>query len=258
MSAALALREATVVLHGRTVLRGITMQVDHSQFWGIAGPNGAGKSTLVKLLAGFVPLNSGQVQVLGRDLAVWPLTELRRRVGYLPQHLFFDEGLPLSAREVILIGRTGLRGLLRRLTRQDREAAVRCAEELGVENLLERPFGTLSGGERQRVLLARALSQEPEILILDEPTAGLDPRAAVRFLDSVDQLQGRRRMTVLVVTHEISSLPAGCGQVALVRDGSLMAAGPKESLLSDSVLSDLYGCRVEVGRRGERYHVFQE
>lgn len=258
MRNAVELSGAGVVLHRRQIIENIDLKVGCGQFWGIAGPNGAGKSTLVRLVCGFEKASSGSVRVLGRNLQDWTPTELRRRVGYLPQQLFFDEGVPLSAREVILIGRTGLRGLFCRLGPEDRRAAERCAEELGVEELLDRPFGTLSGGERQRVQLARALAQNPELLVLDEPTAGLDPRAAVRFLKSVDHLQREHRITVMVVTHEISSLPAGCGHVALVRDGRLLAAGEKNALLVPETLSSLFGCRVEVEFRDGRCHIFQE
>ncbi len=258
MSAALEFQQAAVVLHHRRVLHEVSWRVENGQFWGIVGPNGAGKSTLVSLAAGFVPLAAGKASVLGKELSAWKLTDLRKRVGFLAQHLFFDEGLPISAREVVLIGRTGRRGMLRLLSAADHAAAERCAAELEVAHLLERPFGTLSGGERQRVLLARALAQEPELLILDEPTAALDPRAALRFLDSVDRLQQTRRMTVLAVTHEISSLPAGCGHVALVRAGEILAAGPKEQCLTPELLSTLYGSRVELELRGGRYQIFQE
>lgn len=258
MRNAVELNHAAVVRNRQEIIREIDLQITCGQFWGIAGPNGAGKSTLVRLICGFARASSGSVRVLGRNLTDWTLTELRRRVGYLPQHLFFDEGVPLSAREVILIGRTGLRGLFRRLGPEDKRMAELCAEELGVETLLDRPFGTLSGGERQRVQLARALAQDPEMLVLDEPTAGLDPRAAVRFLQSVDRLQRERRITVLVVTHEISALPEGCSHVALVKDGRLLAAGEKTSLLIPEILSSLYGCRVEVELRNGRYHIFQE
>ena len=258
MNPAVELKNAGVTLHDRPVLSDVTLKIESGQFWGIAGPNGAGKSTLVRLLPGFTRLSSGKLRILGREVSDWPVTELRRRVGYLPQHLFFDEGVPISAREVVLIGRTGMRGLFRPLGPDDRRIAQESAAELGVDHLLDRPFGALSGGERQRILLARALAQEPELLVLDEPTAGLDPRAAGHFLDTVNRLQSAHRFTVIVVTHEIAFLPAGCGHVALLRDGRILAAGDKEVMLAPETLSELYGCRVEVHRHAGRYHIFQD
>jgi ABC-type Mn2+/Zn2+ transport system ATPase subunit len=258
MSATIELRGAGVVLRDKTILSGITLSVGPGEFWGVAGPNGAGKSTLVRLVPGFVPLAGGEMRVFGAPLAEWKLTELRRRVGFLPQHVFFDEGAPISAREVILMGRSGRRGLFRRLTAEDRRVAEACAAELGIAGLLDRPIGSLSGGERQRVQLARALAQEPELLILDEPTASLDPRAAVRFLETVSRIRRERGMTVLIVTHEISILPPDCGFVALLREGRLLAAGEKDRLLEPRLLSELYACRVEVEKRAGRYHIFQD
>jgi len=246
-----------VKLHRATILREVNLSVGAGEFWGIAGPNGAGKSTLVRLLNGLIPPSAGRVQVLGKPLEQWELVRLRRKVGYLPQNLVFEEGIPVSALEVILIGRTGRRGLLRRLTEEDYRIARECAGELGVSGLLGRPLGSLSGGERQLVQLARALAQEPELLILDEPTNNLDPRAAAAFMDTVERLNRDRGLTVINVTHEISSLPPGCASVALLKAGCLLAAGPKEILLNPEILSALYGFPVSVEQRSGRFHLFQ-
>jgi ABC-type cobalamin/Fe3+-siderophores transport system ATPase subunit len=258
MKPAIELRNASVVLREKKILRRLTLSIKPGQFWGIVGPNGAGKTTMIRLVAGFVPLAEGYLEVLGNSLERRPPTALRKRIGYLPQHLSFDEGIPFSAREVILIGRTGKRGLFHRLTEEDYRVAEACAEELGVGRLLGRPIGSLSGGERQRVQLARALAQQPEILILDEPTSNLDPRAALRFLETVDSLQRDHSLTVLIVTHEVAHLPAGCGFVALLKDGCLLACGDKNQMLRAELLSELYDCRVSVETRGERYHIFKE
>lgn len=258
MKPAIELHQASVVLHRKEVLRRISLKIAQGQFWGVVGPNGAGKTTLMRLVAGLVPLDRGRLEVLGSRITRRPGFALRKRIGYLPQHLTFDEGIPFSAREIILIGRTGKRGLFHRLTTEDHRVAEACAEELGVGGLLARPIGSLSGGERQRVQLARALAQQPEILILDEPTANLDPRAALRFLETVDRLQQDRKLTVLIVTHEVAHLPAGCGFAALLKEGSLLAAGQKNEMLKADLLSELYDCRVSVETRGDRYYIFRE
>ncbi|MBN2290213.1 MAG: ABC transporter ATP-binding protein [Candidatus Glassbacteria bacterium] len=258
MKPAIQLSRVSVQLRRKAILRRITLSIEPGQFWGVVGPNGAGKTTLMRLLAGFVPPSEGSLEVLGRKIERRPPTALRKRIGYLPQNLSFDEGVPFSAREVILIGRTGRRGLFRRLGREDYLVAEACAEELGVLDLLDRPIGTLSGGERQRVQLARALAQQPEILILDEPTSNLDPRAAVRFLETVDRLQQDHGLTVLIVTHEVAHLPAGCGFTAFIKNGALLGAGEKKQMLRDDLLSELYDCRVSVETRGNRYYIFKE
>jgi manganese/iron transport system ATP-binding protein len=258
MKPAIQLRQATVVLRKKSILRRVNLSIERGQFWGIVGPNGAGKTTLMRLLAGFIPLAEGTLEVLGHRFERRPPTALRKRIGYLPQQLHFDEGIPLSAREIILIGRTGKRGLFHRFREEDHRIAEDCAEELGIGELLDRPVGSLSGGERQRVQLARALAQQPEILILDEPTGNLDPRAAMRFLETLSRLQRDHNLTALIVTHEVAHLPAGCGYAALLKGGSLLAAGVKKDMLRPDLLSELYGCRVSVETRGERYHIFKE
>lgn len=246
---------ASVRIGRAAILQDIDLEIDSGRFWGIAGPNGSGKSTLIRLITGFQPPAAGTVTVLGRNLRDWKLPELRRRIGYLPQHLRFDEGFPLSAGEMILCGRAGVRGLLRGYTAEDREICRSAAGELGIDRLLDRPVGSLSGGERQLAQLARALAQEPELLILDEPTNNLDPRAADRFMSAVAGLFNRRRLTVIAITHEISSLPPACTRVALMRDGRVFAAGAVEEMLAGDRLSELYGTAVEVRRAGGRHYL---
>ncbi|MEA1997261.1 MAG: ABC transporter ATP-binding protein [Gemmatimonadota bacterium] len=260
MKPAIDLRGVSVLLlRKKPILQDITLRIEPGQSWGFAGPNGSGKSTLMRLITGFLPAATGEVEVLEKSIASWKPTQLRKKVGYLPQHLFFDEGIPISAREVILIGRTGKRGLMRRLTGEDYAKALSCAARLGITSLLDRPIGSLSGGERQLVQLARALAQEPDILILDEPTNNLDPRAAAGFLDTVDKLHKEMKLTVLTVTHEIPALPRGCSRLAFLKEGRLIASGPKESLLADGrMLSGLYGIEVSVEKKGRSYHIFRE
>lgn len=258
MNSFIHMRGVRVDLRKVTILRNVNLTIEPSEFWGIAGPNGSGKTTMIRILAGFVLPSQGEVCVLGKPLEDWKLTTLRKRVGYLPQHLSFDEGVPISAMEVVLMGRTGKRGMLRILTGKDYEIARSCAAELGITALLERPVGSLSDGERQLVQLARALAQEPEILILDEPTSNLDPRAAAGFMDIVEHLHAQRGLTVINVTHEIESLPPGCRSVALLKGGYLFASGKKEDLLVSGTLSELYGFRLNVEQRCGYYHIFRE
>jgi len=258
MNSFIHMRAVRVDLRNVTILREVNLTIERGEFCGVAGPNGSGKTTMIRILAGFVLPSRGEVCVLGKPLRDWNLTALRKRVGYLPQHLSFDEGVPISAMEIILMGRTGKRGMLRRLTGEDRELARSCAAELGINALLQRPVGSLSGGERQLVQLARALAQEPEILILDEPTSNLDPRAAAGFMDIVERLHARRGLTVINVTHEIESLPPACSSVVLLKEGRLIAAGKKEDLLVSGTISELYGFRLNVEQRNGHYHIYRE
>ncbi len=248
---------AGVSFRHKTILEGIDLAVEPGQFWGIAGPNGSGKTTLVRLITGFLSASAGSVQVLGRDIGRWRLHELRRRIGYLPQHVSFDEGFPISAGELVLTGRTGVRGLLRGYTDEDRRICREVAGELGIGHLLGGPLGTLSGGERQLAQLARALAQQPELLILDEPNNNLDPRAADRFMEVIERLHLGHNLTVIMITHEISALPPSCSHVALIRDGALAGAGPSGELLTAETLSELYGLRLSVQKSAGRHYIMR-
>jgi ABC-type cobalamin/Fe3+-siderophores transport system ATPase subunit len=155
------------------------------------------------------------------------------------------------------MGRAGVRGLLRGYTRDDHRICHEAAEELGIEHLLGRPLGTLSGGERQLTQLARALAQQPELLILDEPTNNLDPRAAERFMDVVERLHRDHNLTVIMITHEISILPPSCGHVALICEGTLAGSGPSDKLLNAETLGKLYGLRLNVQKSAGRYYIMR-
>jgi len=248
---------AGVRIRRKSILDGINLEIRPGQFWGIAGPNGSGKTTLVRLITGFQSASEGTVEVLGLDISAWRLHELRRRIGYLPQPVAFDDGFPISAGELVLTGRAGIRGLLRRYTSEDREICRAAATELGIGHLLDRPLGTLSGGERQLCHLARALAQQPELLILDEPTNNLDPRAADRFMAAVERLHAVQGLSVIVITHEISVLPPACGHVALVSGGRLAGAGPSGELLESTTLSRLYGVELTVHKAAGRHYLLR-
>lgn len=182
---------------GPIVLQDVTLDVGAGEFLGLVGPNGGGKSTLLKVILGLLVPDQGRVRVLGAG----PLSA-RRHVGYVPQHVEFALDFPISARGVVLMGRLGQSPPLFGYRRSDHAIAMNSLREVGMVNLSERPIGQLSGGQFQRVLIARALAAEPEILLLDEPTANLDPRAERDLFELLKDLN--RRMTILVVTHDIA------------------------------------------------------
>jgi len=180
---------------GELTLEQVDLTVASGESGCIVGPNGGGKSTLLKLLLGMLQPTRGTVRLFGL-----PPEEGRLRVGYMPQYHLLDRVFPITAFEVVLTGRmNSWRPLW--YGRADRRAAMRALEEIGMAQLAEREFSELSGGQRQRVLIARALACEPELLLLDEPTANIDPGAEERFYALLENL--RRRMTVLTVSHDL-------------------------------------------------------
>jgi ABC-type cobalamin/Fe3+-siderophores transport system ATPase subunit len=169
-------------------------------------------------------------------------------VGYVAQVQNIDPRMPMNVREVVMIGRYGLLGVLRRPSRHDWEIADAVLALVGMDHLARRPIGHLSGGEQQRVAIARCLAQEPELLLLDEPTASLDWKAQSGILELVKQIHNSRHLTTLLVTHDLGCLPLACDRVVLMKEGLIWGEGSPYELLTDDNLSQLYDIPVSVVR----------
>lgn len=166
---------------------------------------------------------------------------LRRRIGYVPQIQNIDPRMPVSVREVVMMGRYGRLGLLRRPGPADRRVVDSMLQLVGMSHLASRPIGHLSGGEQQRVAIARALAQEPEILLLDEPTAALDRRARVEIMTLISEIHRSRHLTTLMVTHELKTAAAVCDRLILMKEGRIWAQGTPAEVLREEVLDLLFG-----------------
>jgi len=228
-------------------------------FLGVVGPNGAGKTTLLGVCAGLIAPTSGQATLTGRrldGLSSWQRTHLRRRVGLVPQRADYNPDVPLSVREVVSLGRVGPRGLLRTLTGADEALVDTWLATLGLTELAGRTFRSLSGGEQQKVLVARAMVQEPRLLLLDEPTANLDLDWKQRVVALLEKLYAEHPLTVVMVSHDTALLPRCTTEVALLSAGELLEVGPPQEVLTAANLSRMYGCAVEVVTfRGGRHAV---
>ena len=234
------IENAVVSYREDIALRGASLRVKSGEFVGIVGPNGAGKTTLLTIVNGLGKLIHGQVQVLGHHVTPGGGRFLRKKVGYVPQVENIDPRMPMNVREVVMIGRYGLLGLLRRPGEHDWEIVDEMLELVGMTQLARRPIGHLSGGEQQRVAIARCLAQEPELFLLDEPTASLDWRAKTDIMELVKLIHVSRHLTTLFVTHDLSSLPIACGRVVLMKEGLIWGEGSPEAALTDDNLSQLY------------------
>jgi len=239
-STVINIEDAVVSYREDVALRGVSLKVEPEEFVGIIGPNGAGKTTILTIINGMGKLLSGRVQVLGHYLTPGNGHSLRKRVGYVPQVESIDPRMPMSVREVVMIGRYGLLGLFRKPGKRDWEIVDEMLELVGMSHLSNRPIGHLSGGEQQRVAIARCLVQEPEIFLLDEPTASLDWKAQTDILELVRQIHDTRRLTTLFVTHDLSALPITCDRVVLMKEGLIWGEGSPYGLLTDENLSCLY------------------
>lgn len=217
-----AIRDAAVALGGRPVLRGIDLTINQGEVVAVLGANGSGKSTLVRTLLGLVPTVRGEVALFGT-----PLKRFRQwqRVGFVPQRISATAGVPASVWEVVASGRLSRRPFLRPLRRVDRHAINEALEAVGLEGRAKDGCSTLSGGQQQRVLIARALAGEPELFVLDEPTAGVDLQSQEAFARALELLV-RRGATIVLVAHELGPMAPLVGRTVVMRDGRVVYDGP--------------------------------
>jgi ABC-type cobalamin/Fe3+-siderophores transport system ATPase subunit len=242
----------------RDILSVDSLDVSRGELLGLLGPNGAGKSTLLRCLLGMQHFARGCATVLGKQIGALSSGEsarLRRRIGYVPQMLPARSEMPLTVREVVAIGRTGIAGLLRPLKQSDWRIVDEWIERLGLANLARRGFGEISGGEQRKTLIARAMVQEPELLLLDEPTANLDLGWRERIVDATSELYREMNLTVLLVCHELEVLPESCSRVVVLDEGKIIADGsPTETLTAERIRS-LYGPTLSVLHNAGRWAV---
>ncbi|MDW8103643.1 MAG: ABC transporter ATP-binding protein [Armatimonadota bacterium] len=230
-SSACELRQVWV-FYGRTpALRGVTLQVASGELVGVFGHNGAGKSTLLRTVLGLVPVQRGEVWVEGIAVRGKNLLPLRRRIGYVPQMLRVDTGVPVLAREVAAMGLYAQVGWVPFLTREHREAVQRALHAIDIAHLADKPFGHLSGGEQQRVLLARALAQSPRLLLMDEPTSSVDWQFVRELSALIRQVHRDNGLTTLVVSHDAPFLARLCDRVVVMESGAICADLPACKLL---------------------------
>ena len=229
---------------GVPVLEAINLTIGDGDFLGIIGPNGGGKTTLLKVILGLIKPNQGSVRVLGK-----PPEKSRGRIGYVPQHNLFDRDFPISVWEVVLMGRVGHAGLLKRYGSNDRQAAAEALDTVGMLHHKGQQMGKLSGGELQRVLIARALVAEPRLLLLDEPTASVDPAMQTEFYELLETL--KQRMAVVLVSHDISAVSVYVDEIACLNI-QLYHHGSKE--LTPEILEATYKCPVQMIAHGEFPH----
>ena len=231
-----------VWLKRRAVLNGLDLAADRGQLTAVIGANGAGKTTLLRVLAGLLPAAAGEARLDGRALAAWPRPQLARTLAYLPQERTIHWAL--SARSVVALGRLPHRALGQGESAADRAAIARAITTMDIGHLAERPVSDMSGGEKARVLMARALAQEPRVLIADEPAAGLDPAHQLALFRHFVTFATSGR-TVLVALHDLSLAARFCHKIVLVHAGRALAAGPPEEVLTPPQLAAAYGIAAE-------------
>ncbi len=239
MIPALELHDLTVSYAKKPVLYGVDVQVPQGALVGIIGPNGAGKSTMIRAIMGLTPASSGWVQIFGETFE-----KSRHRVGYVPQREQVDWDFPVNVMDVVLMGRYGRRGWLRRVTKEDKKIAEESLDKVGMLPFRNRQIANLSGGQQQRVFLARALAQQSDFYLMDEPFAGVDAtteRAIVTLLQDL-QSQGK---TILVVHHDLTTAKEYFDHLLLL-NMRLVAFGKTADVFTVEQLQKTYGGRLTI------------
>ncbi|MBX3387375.1 MAG: metal ABC transporter ATP-binding protein [Phycisphaeraceae bacterium] len=239
---AVDVHDLTVAYDRKPVLWDVDLAIPAGVLTAVVGPNGAGKSTLIKAILGLVKPASGGVMIFGRALS-----SVRLRVGYVPQRETVDWDFPIDALGVVLMGRYGRLGWLRRPGRADRDVARRCLEQVGMGELAHRQISELSGGQQQRVFLARALAQEADLYFMDEPFAGVDAATERAIIDLLRDLRSKGK-TVVAVHHDLQTVPEYFDHAVLL-NLRLVAAGPTGEVFTPANLQATYGGRLTMLER---------
>jgi manganese/zinc/iron transport system ATP- binding protein len=235
----LEIHDLTVAYHKKPVLWGIDLKIPSGNLIGIIGPNGAGKSTLIKTVMGMVPSSSGWVKIFGKSFR-----KNACRIGYVPQRESVDWDFPVNVLDVVLMGRYGRLGLLRRPKRDDREVAMQCLDKVKMLPFADRQIANLSGGQQQRVFLARALAQESDLYLMDEPFSGVDAATESAIIELLHELKDQGK-TLLVVHHDLPTAK-NYFDMLLLLNMRLVAFGPTEEVFNYDLLQKTYGGRLTI------------
>ncbi|MEO6567551.1 MAG: ABC transporter ATP-binding protein [Opitutaceae bacterium] len=248
------------VQRGRTlILDNLTWRFAPGENWVILGANGSGKTSLLKALTGYLSPTAGEISLLGRRYGACDWRELRLKIGVVTSA--FGASIPSAelALETVMSGKFAQLDLWARVTRADRATALLLLQRVGLARIANRPWTYLSQGERQRVLIARALMPRPQLLVLDEPCAGLDPVARETFLGFVEKFARKRRgvtsPALVLVTHHVEEITPAFSHALLLREGRVVAAGPRAKVLTSANLSKTFGADLKLARTGERYRL---
>ncbi|TWD73369.1 iron complex transport system ATP-binding protein [Kribbella amoyensis] len=250
----LALQNVDFVRNEKVLLADVSLTVRAGERWALLGPNGAGKSTLLRLCGAVNHPTRGTVDVLGRRMGRVDIRELRESIGHVdPRHPLRS---PLTIEQVVLTGVTGSIELMPRWqpTAEEQARATDLIDLLGIGTHAMSPWTTLSQGERGRALIARALIADPGLLLLDEPSTGLDVAAREQLLETIDLVHTTRpELASVLVTHHLEELPSSTTHAALIRRGLLHAAGPVDDVLTTRLISECFDHPIEITRNGTRW-----
>jgi len=235
----ISIKGLSVSYERKRVLTNIFMEIEAGKVYGTIGPNGAGKSTLFKAILGLIDINTGQIKVNGRSIK-----EERKRVVYVPQKSDVDWSFPATVYDVVLMGRYPHKRIFQRINKEDKQITMEALKEVGMDAYKDRQIGELSGGQQQRVFIARALCQQADIFLLDEPFVGVDITTEEKIIQILKGLAAQNK-TLLVVHHDLSSVPNYFDRVILLNQ-RLIAYGDTETTFTPENISKAYGGQLPI------------
>ena len=244
MRSFLELKNITVKYGEEKVLDNVSVKVAEGEFFVIIGPNGAGKTTLLKVASGLQQASIGEVLVKQQHLHKMSKKGAARSLALVPQHLGMD--FPFTVAETVLMGRYPHLGILAMEGKNDLEMARQAMEFTEVAHLAGRRLDQLSGGERQRVVIARAICQQSDILLLDEPTASLDPAHQLKIMDLMERFRQQQKVAIVMVSHDLNLASAYADRLMLIKDGIVEKVGAPDEVITETQLTQIYGCNLLV------------
>lgn len=228
----------------KKVLEDVSFQITKGEYVALIGANGTGKSTLIKCVSGLIPLEGGEIEICGKNLRKLKAKERARMVAVVPQSYYVD--YDFTVEDIVMMGRNPYLDFRHRESKEDHEIAERAMKMTKTDIFRDRPYNELSGGERQRVILARAITQQPQIILLDEPTSALDLHHQIEVMELIRELNEKEHMTVMAVLHDINLASRFCSRIVILKDGRVKADGTPKEIINREEMEALYNMKLLV------------
>jgi iron complex transport system ATP-binding protein len=244
MSHILSADNVSLDFRDKSILSNVSLKVSAGEFFVIIGPNGAGKTSLLKILSGLQKTQDGSVVLKGENISNYTRRNISKILAIVPQHI--EIGFPFTVKETVIMGRTPHLGILGMEGKNDFHIAEEAMEFTEVYHLADRKLFQLSGGELQRVIIARAICQQPEIILLDEPTTALDPAHQLKIMDLMERFRRQHNTTIIMVSHDLNLASMYGDRLLLLKEGRVVKTGDPKTVLNKSLLEESYGCQMMV------------
>ena len=234
----------SLTFRDKSILEDVSIEVSTGEFFVIIGPNGAGKTSLLKIISGLQKAQQGSVHIKGKNISGYTRRNLSKILAIVPQHV--EMGFPFTVADTVIMGRTPHLGILGMEGEKDFLIAEEAMEFTEVSHLADRKLFQLSGGELQRVIIARAICQQPEIILLDEPTTALDPAHQLKIMDLMEKFRRQYNTTIIMVSHDLNLASMYGDRLLLLKEGKVIKTGDPKTVLNKSLLEESYGCQMMV------------